>query len=116
MNKSVLTFASGNYYVLRSMSIGPDFCYNVCRDLLTCRAPSKGAVCYTRSAAALPHSRLKGVTHIGRRLKIGVTYSSIEERTIACRVSLTDALLHMLDLVLIYLSTRSPSSTDVPSE
>ena len=66
MNKSVLTFASGNYYVLRSMSIGPDFCYNVCRDLLTCRAPSKGAVCYTRSAAALPHSRLKGVTHIGR--------------------------------------------------
>ena len=60
--------------------------------------------------------RLKGVTHIGRHLQIGVTYSSTEERTIACRISLTDVLLDLLDLVLMYLSTRSPPCTDVPSE
>ena len=58
------------------MIIGPDFCY-VCRDLPPCWAPSGGAVSYTRSAAALLYSTLKGVTHIGKHLQIGVTYSSI---------------------------------------
>ena len=61
-------------------------------------------------------ARLKGVTHIDRHLSIGVTYSSIEKRTIARRASPTDALVDLLDLVLIRLSASSPSSTDVPSE
>ena len=33
-------------------------------------------VSYTRSAAALLYSRFKGVTHIGRHLQIGVTYTA----------------------------------------
>ena len=102
------------------MSTGADFCYNVCRDLLSGRALSREAVSYTRSAAAVLYSYLvlDGVTDIGRHLQLGVTYtySNIEERIIACRVSLTEVLLDLLDLVITYLSTRTPSSADVPSE
>lgn len=52
----------------------------------------------------------QGVTHIGTRYFPNGSCYSIP----SCLN--TDALLDLLGLVLMYLSTRNPSNTDVPSE
>ena len=59
--------------------------------------------CAEHRSTALLCARLQRVAHTGRHFTVGVTYSSIGNRTIARRVSLTDALLDqiLLDLVLI---------------
>lgn len=57
MNQSVLTFVSGicdEHYMLR-------------------KAPSRGALGYTRCAAALLYARLQGVPHVDRHLPISAT-------------------------------------------
>ena len=79
----------------------------------------KSVVSCTRRAAAVLYFTLQGVAHIGRHLPIGVTYKSIEipgECYIMSSCLHTGALLELLDFVLIYLSRRSPPTSDVPSE